>query len=105
MDEIGRPVAATAEGWIDKGLHQEWLDMIVLFPVGCQTGQSQRQNMGGQIGHSHSRQDQEAAIADHPVQIGSSGAFRPADIMVPAGQSEGGSWSYCCRNTCHNKLE
>ena len=59
------------------------------LPVVRQPARRQRQGLGRQVADAHPRQDQEAGVADHPVQALAPGRLVPADEVVAARQRPG----------------
>ena len=87
---VRRTVAGAVEpGRVDEGLHQHRAVAVARLPVVRQPARRQRQGLGRQVGDAHPRQDQEAGVADHPVQALAPGRLVPADEVVAARQQPG----------------
>ena len=75
---------------VDKGFHQQRAVAVAAPEVVRQTAQGEREGLGGEILAVHAGTDQEAAQADHAMQLAGAGVGIPADEGVARGQGEGG---------------
>ncbi len=81
------PVGGTITGprkalRIDKCFQYNRFDAVTDNPVLCNAVSALAQYVRSQIMHLNCRYNQEAAIAHHPLKVGSSGSFSPSDELV-----------------------
>ena len=74
------PVVATG---VHQRLHQPGLELVVARPVRHQLPEAARQHRAGEVPHRDPRQQQEAAVVDHPLEIPRPSRVVPADPAVP----------------------
>ena len=74
------PVVAAG---VHQRLHQPGLELVVARPVHYQLPEAARQHRAGEVPHRDPRQQQEAAIVDHALQIPRPSRVVPADPPVP----------------------
>ena len=75
---------------LDKGLHEQRAVAVAAPELVRQTAKGERERLGGEIPAAHAGTDQEAAQANHAMQLAGAGVGIPADERVARGQSEGG---------------
>ena len=69
-EPVSGPISCAAKtGPLDEGFQQDRPVAILAEPVGRQTTTHPAQHAGGQIGAAHPRQEQEAVIVEHQVEV------------------------------------
>ena len=68
---------------VHQRLHQPGLELVVARPVRHQLPEAARQDRAGEVPHRDPRQQQEAAVVDHALQIPRPSRVVPADPAVP----------------------
>src|ERR1017187_2452123 len=76
---------------IYQRFQQHRLSAVSGEPVAGQLPRRQREDMAGQIGHSHPGHDQKAAVIDYQRKIGLADCLVPADVLIPRRHLPGGA--------------
>ena len=79
----GAVATAVVTARIHERLHQPGLKVVAPRPVHPQLPEAARQHRARQVLHRHPRQQQEAAVVDHALQIPHPSRLVPADPAVP----------------------
>ena len=74
----------------DKGFHEQRAVAVTAQAVVGQTAQGERERLGGEIAAGGGGSDQEAAQAEHAMQVARASSGIPADEGVAGGQRESG---------------
>ena len=83
MQEVGGPQADAVRALLGSVLHQPGLNAVAGLEVSRQAPQEAAQDMARQVRTAHRGTDQEAAQADHAVEMRPALVVAPADLAVP----------------------
>ena len=92
-DPVGGAVATpVVAAGVHQRLHEPGLEVVVARPVHHQLPEAARQDGAGEVPHRDPRQQQEAAVVDHALEIPRPSRVVPADPAVPGPSSSQASF-------------
>ena len=91
MKPVGGAVAGAAKALgVDEGFQEDGGEAVAAFPIVRELVSDASEDVRGEVGDVNPRQDQEAGVVDHEVEVVLSLGRSPADEAVAWGDGPGG---------------